>query len=91
MFCNDSKDFVDFIDIVNFTLDTSFVEKWRYKYSEKFIVSFQMKVLKALSDRKPIKKESLTNYFIKKLKYSNEQIINFYGSIDISLYYPVIL
>ena len=91
MFCNDSKDFVDFIDIVNFTLDTSFVEKWRYKYSEKFIVSFQMRVLKALSDRKPIKKESLTNYFIKKLKYSNEQIINFYESIDISLYYPLIL
>ena len=91
MYYNDSKDFIDFIDIVNFTLDTSFVEKWRYKYSEKFIVSFQMRVLKALSDRKPIKKESLTNYFIKKLKYSNEQIINFYESIDISLYYPLIL
>jgi len=91
MYYNDSKDFIDFIDIVNFTLDSSFIEKWRYKYSEKFISSFQMKILKALSDRKPLKKEVLTNYFVKKLKYSNEQVNNFYDSIDISLYYPLVL
>jgi len=91
MYYNDSKDFIDFIDIVNFTLDSSFLEKWRYKYSEKFITSFQMRLLKALSDRKPIKKESLTNFFKKKLKYSPEQINNFYESIDINLYHPLIL
>ena len=91
MYYNDSKDFIDFIDIVNFTLDDSFLEKWRHKYSEKFITSFQMKILKAMSDRKPIKKEALTNFFVKKLKYSNEQITNFYESIDIGLYYPLIL
>ena len=91
MYYNDSKDFIDFIDIVNFTLDDSFLEKWRHKYSEKFITSFQMRVLKALSDRKPIKKESLTNFFTKKLKYSPEQISNFYKSIDINLYHPLIL
>jgi hypothetical protein len=91
MYYNDSKDFIDFIDIINFSLDSAFIEKWRHKYSEKFITSFQMKLLKALSDRKPIKKEALTNFFIKKLKYSNEQITNFYESIDISLYYPIIL
>ena len=91
MYHNDSKDFIDFIDIVNFTLDSSFLEKWRYKYSEKFITSFQMRLLKAVSDRKPIKKESLTNFFKKKLKYSPEQINNFYESIDINLYHPLIL
>ena len=91
MYYNDSKDFIDFIDIVNFTLDSSFLEKWRYKYSEKFITSFQMRLLKALSDRKPIKKESLTNFFKKKLKYSPEQINNFYESIDINLYHSLII
>ena len=91
MYYNDSKDFIDFIDIVNFTLDNSFLEKWRYKYSEKFITSFQMRLLKALSDRKPIKKESLTNFFMKKLKYSVEQVNNFYESIDISLYHPIVI
>ena len=91
MYYNDSKEFVDFIDIIDFTLDASFIEKWRHKYSEKFITSFQMRILKALSDRKPIKKESLTNFFVKKLKYSPEQINNFYNSIDINLYYPIVL
>ena len=91
MYHNDSKDFIDFIDIVNFTLDSSFLEKWRYKYSEKFITSFQMRLLKALSDRKPIKRVSLTNFFKKKLKYSPEQINNFYESIDINLYHPLII
>ena len=90
MYYNDSKDFIDFIDIVNFTLDDSFLEKWRHKYSEKFITVFQYKLLDSLSKRKPLKTSMLNNYFMKKLKYSDEQVANFFESIDISLYHPII-
>ena len=91
MYYNDSNDLVDLIDLLNFTLHQDFVEKWRYKYSEKFINIFQYKLLESLSKRKPLKRTHLENYFKKKLKYSQDQIDNFFDSIDISIYHPIIL
>ena len=91
MYYNDSNDLIDLIDLINFTLHEEFVEKWRYKYSEKFITTFQYKLLDSLSKRKPIKKSHLENFFKKKLRYSDDQISNFFESIDISLYHPIIL
>ena len=88
---NDSIDLIDLIDIIDFTLHKDFIEKWRHKYSEKFITTFQYKLLESLSKRKPIKKLSLTSFFKKKLRYSEEQIVNFFESIDVSLYYPLII
>ena len=40
-------DIIDFLDLINETLSYSFVEKWRHKYSEKFIKHFQFKILDA--------------------------------------------
>ena len=91
MYYNDSNDLIDLIDLIDFTLHEDFLQKWRHKYSEKFISAFQYKLLDSLSKRKPIKKSNLENFFKKKLKYSNEQIENFFTSIDVSLYYPIIL
>ena len=91
MYYNDSNDLIDLIDLINFTLHEEFMEKWRHKYSEKFISTFQYKLLDSLSKRKPIKKSHLESFFKKKLKYSDDQIHNFFESIDISLYYPIIL
>tara|TARA_R100001086_G_scaffold88410_1_gene43260 strand:- start:368 stop:646 length:279 start_codon:yes stop_codon:yes gene_type:complete len=88
---NDSIDLIDLIDIIDFTLHEDFIEKWRHKYSEKFITTFQYKLLESLSKRKPIKKISLISFFKKKLRYSEEQVSNFFESIDISLYYPLII
>jgi len=91
MYYNDSNDLIDLIDLIDFTLHEDFLQKWRHKYSEKFISAFQYKLLDSLSKRKPIKKSNLESFFKKKLKYSNDQIENFFVSIDISLYYPLIL
>ena len=91
MYYNDSNDLIDLIDLINFTLHEDFLEKWRHKYSEKFINAFQYKLLDSLSKRKPMKKSNLENFFKKKLKYSEDQISNFFVSVDISLYHPVIL
>jgi len=83
-------DIIDFIDLINETLSYSFIEKWRHKYSEKFIKHFQLKVLDAMSRQKPIKLEMLYNYLTKKCKYSHEQVDNFFKSIHIEIYQPFI-
>jgi hypothetical protein len=81
---------IDLIDLLNYTLSDQFVEAWRYKFSEKFIRQFQLKVLTTLKDNKPIKIKTLTYFLRKNNKYSPEQIKNFYRSINISLYNPII-
>lgn len=81
---------IEFIDLMNFTLSPEFVEKWKYRFNQKFIKEFQGKIFKALKDKKPIKRTSITNHFLKKLKYSQEQIDNFFEAIDISIYYPLV-
>jgi|TARA_R110002033_G_scaffold127365_1_gene168878 hypothetical protein len=84
-------DLVDFIDLINYTLHKDFVEKWRYKYSEKFIKHFQVKILESLNKQKIIKLSSLNNYLTKKCRYSQEQVDNFFTSIDINIYYPLVI
>ena len=83
-------EFIDFIDLINTTLSNDFVEKWRYRFSEKFIKHFQIKILNSLTKRKVIKIETLYNYLTKKCKYSDEQVDNFFRAIDISIYHPLI-
>jgi hypothetical protein len=83
-------DILDFIDLVNHALSNEFVELWRYKYSEKFIKHFQLKLLHSLSNQKPLKITSLYSYLTKKCKYSPVQVVNFFDSIDIDLYRPLI-
>ena len=83
-------DFVDFIDLINFTLSEEFIEKWKFRFSSKFIKEFQSKIIKSLKDRKPIKLESLFKHLSKKCGYSGEQVKNFFDAIDISIYHPMI-
>tara|TARA_R110002110_G_scaffold299361_4_gene513591 strand:- start:1290 stop:1589 length:300 start_codon:yes stop_codon:yes gene_type:complete len=87
---NTDIDLVDFMDLINYTLHKDFVEKWRYKYSEKFIKHFQIKILESLNKQKILKKSSLYNYLTKKCRYSPEQVDNFFVSIDIFIYSPLI-
>ncbi len=83
-------DIIDFLDLINETLSYSFIERWRHKYSEKFIKHFQLKVLESMNKQKPIKIEMLYNYLTKKCKYSPEQVHNFFDTIDIEIYRPFI-
>lgn len=87
---NINIDIVDFIDLINDTLSSQFVERWRHKYSEKFIKHFQLKLLESLTKQKPLKINILYTYLTKKCKYSPEQVTNFFDSIDINLYRPFI-
>jgi len=83
-------DIIDFLDLINETLSYSFVERWRHKYSERFIKHFQIKILESMNKQKPIKIGMLYNYLTKKCKYSHEQVINFFDTIDIEIYRPFI-
>jgi hypothetical protein len=83
-------DIIDFLDLINETLSISFIEKWRHKYSEKFIKHFQLKLLDSMNKQKPIKIEMLFNYLTKKCKYSPEQVYNFFDTIEIEIYRPFI-
>tara|TARA_R110000822_G_scaffold83122_4_gene196084 strand:- start:800 stop:1090 length:291 start_codon:yes stop_codon:yes gene_type:complete len=87
---NSDIELIDFMDLVNFTLHKAFVDKWRFKYSEKFIKHFQLKILESLNRQKIIKQSSLYNYLVKKCRYNGDQVDNFFESIDISIYYPLI-
>ena len=85
-----SIELVDFIDLIDETLSKRFIEKWRFRFSEKFIQQFQSKIFLSLKKSKPLKIQSLYNHFTKKCKYSSEQVINFFEAIDIRIYYPLI-
>jgi hypothetical protein len=84
-------DIVDFIDLINFTLSEEFIDKWKYRFSSRFLKEFQSKVIKSLKDRKPIKIESLYKHLSKKCGYSPEQVKNFLEAIDVNIYHPLIL
>ena len=79
-------DLIDFMDLVNFTLHKDFVEKWRYKYSVKFIKHFQIRILESLNKQKVLKLSSLYNYLTKKCKYSDDQVRHFFNAIEIDIY-----
>lgn len=90
MYSNSDIEFIDFIDLINITLSNDFIEKWRHRFSERFVKHFQIKLLSSLTKRKVLKRESLHNYLTKKCKYSPEQVDNFFKAIDIDIYYPLI-
>lgn len=82
---------VEFMDLMNFTLSDEFIDKWKYRFSVKFLKEFQGKILKSLMDRKPVKRDSLFRYLSKKCGYSEDQVKNFFEAIDVSIYHPLIL
>ena len=90
MHSNLDIEIIDFIDLIDDSLSRKFVERWRHRYSEKFIKHFQLKILNALSNQKPIKMDSLFNFLTKKCKYSPEQVHNFFEAVDIDLFRPVV-
>ena len=87
---NIDTDIFEFIELVNETLSSRFSERWRYKFSERFIKVFQLKVLEAINNQRPIKITTLFNYLHKKCGYDKIQIIEFFESIDIDIYRPLV-
>ena len=80
----------EFTELLDFTLSNEFINKWKDKYSTKFIKLFQARLIKSMTDRRPLKINTLFIFLTKKCSYSKEQVLNFFQSIDITLYAPLI-
>lgn len=87
---DDSVELHDALELINFTLSNKFKEKWAFKYSESFIRLFQERFLESLNAQKPLKKSVLTKFLVEKHKYNITQVEDFYKSIELENYYPII-
>lgn len=87
---DENIEIIDFMDLIEFTLSNEFLERWRFKFSEKFIKHFQLKLLEYITKGKPIKINTLFIFLTKKCKYSSDQVLNFFESIEIEIYRPFI-
>lgn len=94
VYTNDNEDInqllYEFTELLDFTLSNNFIERWKNKYSIKFIKLFQTRLIKSMSDRKPLKMNTLYIFLTKKCDYSRDQVLNFFDSIDIDIYNPLI-
>jgi len=88
---SEEMEILDLLDLLQFTFSNEFVEKWRHRYSTAFIEHFQQRLFLAMEDKKPVKRSSLTHYLVKKCKYNEDIVADFYDAIDIEIYYPVVL
>jgi len=86
----DTVELTELLEQVNYALSLGFVEKWRHRFSYNFINIFQMKLLQALEQEKPIKLSSLMSLYTKKHKYDPETVSDFFKAVDITLYFPLV-
>ena len=80
----------EFTELLDFTLSNEFINRWKGKYSTKFIKLFQTRLIKCLSDRRCLKLSTLFTFLTVKCNYSRDQVLNFFQSIDVEVYNPVI-
>ena len=94
VYTNDHEDInqllFEFTELIEYTLSNEFISRWKGKYSVRFIKLFQTRLLKSMADRRPLKITTLYTFLTKKCDYSKDQVLNFFNSIDISIYNPLI-
>jgi hypothetical protein len=87
---NLDQDLVETIDLLNFTFSSDFVDKWSYKYGKRLPSLFQIRLLKSLDGRKPIKIESLNKFLTVDSGFNEEVVETFLEDIDYTIYSPII-
>lgn len=80
----------EFLDLMSFTLSTSFMDKWKFKYGERIVKLYQVKLLDSLKNSKCIKIASLFKFLTKDSGFSTEVVKNFLEDVDFSLYTPIL-
>lgn len=81
---------IDLMDTLNFTLSSKFNDTWEYKYSKKLIDHFKLKLLDNIQKKKVLKLSTLFNFLHKKCKYNEDEILNFFESIEVENLSPII-
>jgi len=81
---------IDTIDLLNFTLSVSFIDKWSQKYGVRILRLFQIRILKSLESRKPLKVKALYKFLVADSGFNPELVINLLNDIDYEIYSPII-
>ena len=87
---NIETELIDFTDTLNFTLSIDFLDKWKFKYGERLLRLFQIKILDSLKRQKPLKLEGLAKFFVNDSGYNPDLIRKFFIDIDFEIYFPII-
>ena len=77
-------------DLLNFTFSASFVDKWKHKYGVRLLRLFQLRVIKSLDTRKPLKLTTLYKFLVTDSGFNPDLIIGFMDDIDFEIYFPMI-
>lgn len=82
---------IDLMDTLEFTISKDFIDKWKFKYGERLIRLFQVKLLDSLKKQKPLKIKYLTKFLVHDSGFNEDVVKDFYKDIEISNYSPIIL
>ena len=90
MMSNLEQDLIETIDLLNFTFSSDFVDKWAYKYGKRLPSLFQIRLLKSLDGRKPLKIETVNKFLTIDSGFNEEVVESFIEDIDYQIYRPII-
>jgi len=84
------EDLVETIDLLNFTFSSEFVDKWSYKYGKRLPSLYQLRLLKSLDTRKPLKLQTVHKFLVVDSGFNEEVVKAFIEDIDYEIYFPII-
>ena len=84
------EDLVEIIDLLNFTFSSDFTDKWSFKYGKRLPSLFQIKLLKSLDSRKPLKMKIVHKFLTIDSGFNKEVVESFLEDIDYEIYSPII-
>ena len=84
------EDLIEIIDLLNFTFSNDFIEKWNFKYGKRLPKLFQMRLLKCLDSRKPLKLKTVYKFLVVDSGFGEEVVESFLEDIDYEIFRPII-
>ena len=84
------EDLVETIDLLNFTFSSDFVDKWSFKYGKRLPSLYQLRLLKSLDTRKPLRLQTLYKFLVVDSGFNEEVIKSFLEDVDYEIYSPII-
>lgn len=83
-------DFIETIDLLSFTFSGDFIDKWSFKYGKRLPRLFQLKVLKSLEARKPLKLKNIHKFLTVDSGFNPDLVKQFLVDIEYDIYQPMI-
>lgn len=84
------EDLVEIIDLLNFTFSSDFIDKWSYKYGKRLPSLYQLRLLKSLDTRKPLKINTIFKFLVVDSGFNEQVVVGFLEDIDYEIYFPII-